>query len=86
MGDLSLRPVLYISHFLLTPHADFTLLSGAWNLWSAGADLTAELRRILVLDFDTSVGVSFSWLGGSWMEASGQTKPYHVGLVYNMSF
>ena len=86
VGDLSLRPVMYISHFLLTPHADFTLLSGAWNLWSAGADLTAELRRILVLDFDTSVGVSFSWLGGSWMEASGQTKPYHVGLVYNMSF
>ena len=86
VGDLSLRPVMYISHFLLTPHADCTLLPGGENLWSAGADLTAELRRLLLLDFDTSVGVSFSWLGGSWMEASGQTKPYHVGLVYKMDF
>lgn len=86
VGDLALRPVMYISHFLLTPHADCTLLPGGENLWSAGADLTAELKRFLVLDFDTSVGVSFSWLGGSWLEPSGQTRPYHVGLVYNMSF
>ena len=83
-GDWSLAPITYISHFVLTPHFDFTVLPGWENLWSGGADLTVQLRHLFMVDFDTSVGVSFSWLGGSWMENTGQNKPYHIGFIFNM--
>lgn len=83
MGDLNLLPVTYIRNFLLTPHADFSGLGAGRNLWSAGADFTAEIGALL-FSFNGSVGVSFSYLGGSWYEASGQEKPYQVDLIFKM--
>lgn len=83
VGDLNLMPITYIQHFLLTPHADFSGLGAGRNLWSAGADLTAKFAA-LVFSFKGSVGVSFSYLGGSWYAESGQEKPYHVGLIFKM--
>ena len=82
-GDLALGGVAYIKNFLLSPHADYSVFRDG-NLWSAGADLTAELGRLLFVSFDTSVGVSFSWLGGSWYPQSGQTRPWYVGFIFNV--
>lgn len=84
LGDLNIPGVAYITHFLLTPHADFTGFSKG-NLWSAGADLTARLAK-LILPFDSTLGVSFSWLGGSWYKNTGQEKPWSVDLVFGMDF
>lgn len=85
VGDLSLMPAAYIKNFLLVPHADFTGLGGIQNnLWSAGMDVTAELAGLFFLSYDCSMGVSFSYLGGSWYEATEQEKPYYVGLIFSM--
>ena len=84
VGDLSIPGLAYIKNFVLTPHADFAGLDGG-HLWSAGADFTAQMAK-LILPFDSSVGVSFSWLGGSWYNNTGQEKPWSVSLILGMSF
>ena len=86
VGDISIPGIAYIKNFVLTPHGDFSGLDGIRNnLWSAGADLTAEMAK-LILPFDTSLGVSFSYLGGSWYQNTGQEKPWSVELIFNMDF
>ena len=72
------------SHFVLTPHGDYMGLSGG-NLWSAGADLTAELSK-LILPFNSSLGVSFSYLGGTFYANTGQERPWSVELIFGMDF
>ena len=84
VGDINIPGLAYIKNFVLTPHGDYTGLSNG-NLWSAGADLTAEMAK-LILPFDSSLGVSFSWLGGSWYEKTGQERPWSVELVFDMDF
>lgn len=78
-GDLNL-PFAYIRKFVLTPHADFLGL-GKDNLWSAGADLVADVGQLFFLSADIQLGVSFSWLGGNIYEKTEQRKPYSVSLV-----
>jgi hypothetical protein len=56
------------------------------QLWSAGADLAAHLSRIFFFAFDTTVGVSFSWLGGSLYDFTQQEKPYSVSLILKTDF
>ncbi len=80
LGDLSIPVLGYIRNFVLTPHADFLGL-GKDNLWSAGADLVADMGQIFFLSTDITLGVSFSWLGGSIYEKTEQRKPYSVSLI-----
>ena len=82
VGDLSLGPVTYIKNFLLTPHFDYTGFQEG-NLWSAGADLTAEVGHLLFFNFDGSIGVSFSYLGGSWYSKVADGKPFSVSMVFS---
>lgn len=82
VGDLSLGPVTYIKNFLLTPHFDYTGLKTG-NLWSAGADLTAEVSHLLMFNFDGSIGVSFSYLGGSWYSHVANGKPFSVSMIFS---
>ena len=89
VGDLSIPGVAYIKNFLLTPHADYTALpydSHDFNLWSVGADLSASLARLFVLPFDASIGVSFSYLGGSLAPYLELEKPYSVSLLFGVDF
>jgi len=81
VGDLSLGFFTYIKNFLLTPHFDYTGFQGG-NLWSAGADLTAKLAHLLRLPFGGSVGVSFSYLGGSWYSQVAEGKPFSVSMIF----
>ena len=85
VGDISLPPILYIRNFLVIPNADFTLLPGNENLWSAGADITAEMGKFLA-PFDCSLGVSISYLGGSAFEAVGQQDRWSFGLIMSYDF
>ena len=80
LGDLSIPVIGYIRKFVLTPHADFLGL-GKDNLWSAGADLVADMGQVFFLSTDVNLGVSFSWLGGNIYEKTEQRKPYSVSLI-----
>ena len=80
LGDLSIPVLGYIRNFVLTPHADYLGL-GKDNLWSAGADLVADMGQIFFLSTDVKLGVSFSWLGGNVYEKTEQRKPYSVSLI-----
>lgn len=83
VGDISIPGIAYIKNFELVPHGDYTGFKGG-NLWSVGADLTASMAK-LILPFDSSLGVSFSWLGGSWYKNSGQERPWSLELIFSMS-
>ena len=87
-GDINIPYVGYIRNFILTPHADYMRVNGnaGEQLWSAGADLAAHMGRILFLSADTTLGVSFSWLGGSLYGITEQEKPYSVSLIFQASF
>lgn len=82
VGDLSLGPVTYIKNFLLTPHFDFSGFQ-VGNLWSAGADLSARIGHLFFINFDGSVGVSFSYLGGSWYSKVAEGKPFSVSMIFS---
>lgn len=84
VGDWYIPGIAHIRNFVLTPHADYTGLSGT-NLWSAGADFTAELSK-LILPFNSSLGVSFNYLGGTFYARTGQERPWSVELIFGMDF
>ena len=86
VGDISIPAVAYIKNFLLTLHADYMGTTGGYNLWSAGADLSASLARLLFLPFDASIGVSVSYLGGSLYTHTGQGRPWDVSLIFGVDF
>ena len=82
-GEISMGSVAYIRNFVLTPHFDSTSFSDG-QLWSAGADLVAHFGKLLMIPYETNLGISFSYLGGSWMAKSAQEKPFYVGLVFDI--
>ena len=88
VGDINIPLLAYIQNFILTPHADYMRVDGDADkqLWSAGADFAAHLGRVLFVALDSTVGVSFSWLGGSLYEMTGQEKPYSVSMIFKTSF
>ena len=85
VGDIALPPIAYIRNFLVVPHGDFTFLANDHNLWSVGADITAQMGKFIV-PFDCSLGVSISYLGGSAFQLSGQPKRLSVGLIMSYDF
>ena len=86
VGDLSVPALGYIRNFLLTPHGDFTGLGKKDFLWSAGADLVANMGELLFLSTNINLGVSFSWLGGNIYNETEQKKPYSVSLILSFDF
>ena len=85
-GDISLMPVMYIRNFIFTPHFDYTgLVKG--NLWSVGASLSADFGYFIPAAIDMTLGVTASFLGGSWYGYSSQgTKNWYIGPVFDVSF
>ena len=83
-GDLKVPVLGYIRKFDLTPHGDFTGM-GKDFLWSAGADLTADMGQIFFLSVNTTLGVSFSYLGGNIYNETEQKRPYSVSLVLSFN-
>lgn len=82
-GEISMGSIAYIRNFVLTPHFDSTHFQDG-QLWSTGADLVAHFGKLLMIPYETNLGVSFSYLGGSWLSKAGVEKPYYVGLVFNI--
>ena len=85
VGDLCIPMIGYIRNFVLTPHADYLGLDKD-NLWSAGADLVANMGELFIMSTDIRLGASFSYLGGSIYNKTEQVKPYSVSLIFSFDF
>ena len=85
VGDIALPPIMYVRNFLITPTADFTLLPGSDNLWSVGADITAQFGKFII-PFDGALGVSVSYLGGNAYQKVGQPSHWSVQLIMSFDF
>ncbi len=91
IGDLSIGGSFFsIKRLVFTPHFDISFFSGQ-NLWSAGATLDLDLHSILTLEWPVTVGVIFSWNGGSAFnsltEATGlHPEQYYIGPNFNVTF
>ncbi len=91
IGDLALGGTMFsIKRLNLTPHFDITMFSGK-NLWSAGATLDLDLHSILTLEWPCTIGVTFSYNGGSafteTIQNSGTAmKRYYIGPNFNVTF
>lgn len=84
VGDWYIPGIAHIRNFVLTPHGDYVGLSGG-NLWSAGADFTAELSK-LILPFNSSLGVSVNYLGGTFYGQTEQERRWSAELIFSMDF
>ena len=89
IGDITIGGNwLAIKRLVAYPHFDYTFI-GKKGLWSAGLDLTADLHAIITLEWPCSVGVSFSWNGGSaWRQLAKEIEmnKWFVGPVFNVTF
>ena len=90
VGDITLGGNwLAIKRLVAYPHFDYTF-AGNQGLWSAGLDLTADLHAIITLEWPCSVGLTFSWNGGSaWqslVDNGISMQRWFLGPIFNVSF
>lgn len=90
IGDITIGGNwLAIKRLVAYPHFDYTFI-GEKGLWSAGLNLSADLHAIITLEWPCSVGLSFSWNGGSAWNGLSQKginmKKWFLGPVFNVSF
>ena len=90
IGDITLGGNwLAIKRLVTYPHFDYTFI-GKEGLWSAGLDLTADLHSILTIEWPCSVGLTFSWNGGTaWnnLTTNGiSMNKWFLGPIFNVSF
>lgn len=60
-----LGPIAYIKSLEFTLHGDWSICGSSGNLYSAGADLAFRLGNLLWLPFDSRIGITWSYNGGS---------------------
>lgn len=89
IGDVTIGGnVFAIKRLVAYPHFDYTFI-GRKGLWSAGLDLTADLEAIITLEVPCSIGITFSWNGGSaWNGLSSQgisMNKWFIGPIFNVS-
>ena len=87
-----LCPVAYLRNFELVLHYDICALSSkkqSGNLTSAGADLTLRLGNLLWIPYDTRIGVTYCYNGGSMFAsinpAEAPVERHFVGMLFSIS-
>ena len=95
VGDISwFSPVAYITHFVLTPHIDYTMFSKSGTLdcglGSAGFDFVAKMPHFLWLPYESELGFTFDWNFGpsaASLRSGGMIpeKQWYIGLIFNVS-
>ena len=96
VGDISwFSPLFYVTHFVVTPHADWLYFTGdrggtgSGNLVSLGAEMTVRLANFLWLPYATSVGLCLDWNGGGAYDRINPTTPLtrtYIGGVFSIDF
>ena len=88
-GDINIDGnFIYIKRFVLTPHFDWTWTQHTGNFFSVGASFQIDLAAIIWLGVPLSVGVTYSYNGGSGFKHMGPDldKCHHfVGPVFNIT-
>ena len=91
IGDLALGGGIFsIKRLVVNPHFDCTFVGGS-TLFSTGAELGLGLNSILALGWPCTIGVTYSYNGGSgysrFASESGITIGHHyVGPTFNVTF
>lgn len=91
IGDISIGGSLFsIKRLVITPHFDCTLFSGN-NFWSAGSDVELDLHSILTLEWPCSMGLTFSYNGGSAFDSliddyGTEVRRWYFGPTFNVTF
>ena len=91
IGDISIGGSFFsIKRLVLTPHFDCTFYSGN-NLWSAGSDVKLDLHSILTLEWPCTLGMTFSYNGGSAFDSmiddyGTEIRRWYFGPVFNVTF
>ena len=84
----------YITHFVLTPHVDYTFfsLSGTLDggIGTAGFDFALKMPHLLWLPYDMELGFTFDWSFGpsaAQLRADNMIpqRPWYLGLIFNVS-
>ena len=96
VGDISwFSPLFYVTHFVVTPHADWLYFTGdrggtgSGNLVSLGAEMTVRLANFLWLPYATSVGLCLDWNGGGAYDRINPTTPLtrtYICGVFSIDF
>lgn len=101
IGDITIfGPFMYLKRLTFTPQIDFTMFdwmedqSLRGNLFSAGASLTLDFDRLFWLRFPFSVGVTYSYSGGTAFDglqtavrANGSDFGHHyLGPIFSVDF
>ena len=101
IGDISIfGPFMYLKRLILNPHFDYSMFDWmrgtgfSGSLYSVGATLTIDFERLFWLRFPFSVGVTYSYSGGSafdtlapTLESNGAPMGHHyIGPVFSVDF
>jgi len=96
-----LGTIAYVRNFELTPHFDLSVISNssssgllgseAEHLYSVGADFCVRLGNFFFIPYDTRIGVSYDYNGGSSLYSALTTAGYETGrhslsLVFSVAF
>lgn len=96
-----LGALAYVRNFEFTPHCDISFVLNQISssqtkdtteyLYSIGADFCVRLSNLLIIPYDTRIGVSYDYNGGSSLysaisSAGYETGRHSVSLVFNVSF
>lgn len=102
IGDISfLSPVTYITHFVFSPHLDYTMFSidnkfMAGGLMTIGANIVAKASHFMWSPFEFEFGVEVDWKTGPSFERfvsyhknqpkSVPIERFYIGPVFRTSF
>lgn len=84
---VALGQLAYIRNLELIPHADLTLGYGGGpcgTLYSVGASLSAHLGNLAWVPYDTRIGVTCSYNGGSAFLPDSGVKRFYIGMVFSV--
>lgn len=91
IGDLAIGGRIFsIKRLVANPHFDYLAVGGK-SLYSVGSELILDLNGILTLDWPCSIGLSYSYNGGSGFNSLSAESGYpigrhYVGPTFNVSF
>lgn len=86
IGDLAVGGNMFsIKRLVINPHFDYTY-AGSTSLFSVGGELILGMHSVLKFEWPCSIGVTFSYNGGTGIPAGIPVSRYYVGPTFNVNF
>lgn len=91
IGDWNISDAFFCSRGIITPHFDLSLIpaklngvGGTYSLYSVGATFEMEFGCFFWMRTPVTVGVTYSYNGGSLYPGMGLNSPHYVGATFNI--